>query len=300
MEKEKKVTKENFYKNPKSNILFFVGISFALIFVIAFVSITYAWVFSTQFSDISGVNIILGESQGLVMTINGNVSESININNYLGAAFSTFSLKEASSSNGRNLYLRDLNMYYDDVENIYENVTNISRDNIGILQLREAQIEDQNVSFIYFNLTLESVGDNRYLIFDDINSYIKDINNQPLDAVRASLTFIDGEYTETKIIGNRQEYATNYFTEAVYDVDSTTKVGYTTDQNVDTFSGYTGYTGTVFDSSKTLYYLESGQRINLVIRIWLEGGDPDCTNAIAGTFLNVSLYFDNIAESEVI
>ena len=297
MEKEKRVTQENLYQ-AKRNMLLTVGMSIVLIFVIAFASITYAWVFSSEFSDINGVNIVLGESQGLVMTINGNVSESININNYLGASFSTFSLKEASSQNGRDLFLRDSGMYYNDTENIYENVE-VARDNVGIIQFREAQMEDRNTGFLYFNFTLESVGDNRYLIFDAENSFIKDIANNALEPVRVSITFTEGSTTQTKIIGTRQEYSENYYTGAINSIDSTTKVGYAANQNVDTFYGYTGYSGENLDPTKTLYYLPEGLQINVVIRIWLEGGDPLCTNAIAGTLLNIALMFDNIAESEV-
>jgi hypothetical protein len=299
MEKLTQSTKELKQTNSNSKMLFYASISFALIFMLVFASVTYAWVFATQFSNIQGVDIILGESQGLVMTVNGNVSETININNYLGASFSTFSLKEASSSNGRDLYLRDSGMYYIDEENIYESV-DVARDNIGIIQFRDAQVEDQNASFVYFNIALESVGDNRYLIFDAANSYIKDIYNNPLDPVRVSLTFVEGETVETKMVGNRQEYFGNYYTEAIGSIDSLTKVGYSTNQNVETFAGYTGYNGATFDSNKTLYYLQDGHRVNLIVRIWLEGGDPDCTNAIAGSLLNIALKFDNLAESEVV
>ncbi|MGD9901243.1 MAG: hypothetical protein AB7S44_01755 [Spirochaetales bacterium] len=281
----------------KSNVSLLISLT--LILVVGIISVSYAWVFSTEFSDITGVNIVLGESQGLVMTVNGNVSESININNYLGASFSTFSLKEASSSDGRDLFLRDSGTYYVDEENIYEGI-DVASDEIGIIQFRDADLSDRNVSFIYFDLTLESTGDNRYLIFDDTNSYIKDISNNLINPVRVSLTFVEGESTTTKIIGNRQEYYGNYYTEAVSNIDSITKVGYTTDQDVETFAGYNGYEDSVFSASHTLYYLTNGVQIHVVVRIWLEGGDPLCTNSIAGSLLNIALQFDNIAESEVI
>jgi hypothetical protein len=301
MENEHKVMLKNMKPNHKINIrgLLPISISLMLALMITFSTITYAWIFSTQFSDITGINVLLGESQGLIMAINGNVSQSISINDYLGASFSAFSLKEASSSNGRDLFLRDSGMYYSDTENIYENIS-VARDEIGIIQFREAEITDQNTGFIYFNLTLQALGDNRYLIFNALDSYIEDTNDQAIEPIRVSLTFIDGENVETKIIGNRQEYYGNYSTESVDSIDSITKVGYNGTQDVETFSGYTGYNGEVFDEDRTLYCLQDGVVIQLVIRIWLEGGDPLCTDSIAGSLLNIVLKFDNIAESEVV
>lgn len=285
-------------KNLNTNILLSVGISFMLIITIAFATITYAWVFSSEFYGISGVNIELGKSQGLVMIINGNVLETININTYLGGSFSTFSLKEASSDNGRDLHLRDSGMYYDDEENIYDNV-DIARDGVGIIQFREANASDHNVSFLYFNLLLEATGQNRYLVFNADESYIKDIEGNLLYPIRISLTFVEGENIDTKIIGNRQEYVGNYHTKPVGEIDSVTKVGYNSTQNVETFNGYTGYENGEFNPEKTLYHFQENVPVNVIVRIWLEGGDPLCTNSIAGSFLNISLLFDNIAEEEV-
>lgn len=285
-------------KSKKGFQGFSLAISFLLIFMLAAATITYSWVFTTQFSDITGVNIVLGESQGLVMTINGNVEESISINNYLGASFSTFSLKEASSANGTDLYLRDSGTYYIDTEGIYDAI-NVAEDSIGIIQFREAALEDQNDSFIYFYLTLESSGDNRYLIFDDVNSYIED-TGVDVNPIRVSLSFDDGTTTTTKIIGNRQEYTGNYSSSPISSVDSITKVGYEGTHDVESFAGYTGYDGPTFDSNRTLYHLQNGVQTDVIVRIWLEGGDPLCTNSIAGSLLDISLQFDNIADSEVV
>ena len=274
-------------------------ISFALIFVIAFVSLSYAWVFSTYFSNIAGVNIALVESQGLIMTLNGEITQSIDINSYLGGSFSTFSLKEVSSSNGQDIYLRDSGTYYIDDDHIYDEV-DVARDDTGIIKFRAAEVADQNTNFIYFDLKIESTGDSRYLIFDSANCYIKDTSNNYIEPIRISLTFIEGASTNTKIIGNRQEYIGNYYTEAVTSIDSITKVGYTTTQNVSSFDSYNGYTNAVFDEDKTLYYLPQGVQVGVIIQIWLEGGDPLCTNSIAGSSLDVAMQFDNIAESEVV
>lgn len=286
-------------KNIRTNVLISISISVALIFMIAFASVTYAWIFSSQFSGIAGVNIELGKSQGLVMTINGNVQEVISINTFLGDSFSTFLLKETSSQNGRNLYLRDSGMYYDDAENLYDNI-DIGRDGVGIIQFREAEIADHNTSFLYFNLLLEATGQNRYLVFNAEESYIKDIEGNPLYPIRISLTFVSGQTTHTKIIGNRQEYYGNYYTKAISSIDSVTKVGYNANQDVETFNGYTGYEAGVFDETKTLYHFEENEPVSVIVRIWLEGGDPLCTNSIAGSSLDISLLFDNIGESEVI
>lgn len=289
----KKLKKSNF------KTVFSLSISFALILLLGLVSFTYSWVFATDFSDITGMNISLAESQGLVMSLDGQVAHSIDINAYLAGSLSTFALKEASSTNGRDLFLRDEGMYFNDVEGIYDGV-NVARDDVGIIQFRQASMGDRNTSFIYFNLNLEATGDNRYLIFDSANCYIEDISNQPVEPIRVSLTFVEGENINTYIIGNRQEYLGNYHTEAVTSIYAEDKVGYTSNQDVSFFSAYNGYTSSVFDSNKTLYYLEENTSINMIVRIWLEGGDPLCTNYIAGTELNVSLAFDNIAESEVV
>jgi len=300
MEKQK-LNKENniFLKNKKLKVILPLSISFGLVFIIAFISLTYSWIFSTYFSDIVGINLSLIESQGLVMIMNGEVTQSIDINAYLGGSLSTFALNEVSSSNGRDMFLRDVSTYYIDEDNIYENI-DVARDNTGIIKFREATSNDYNNSFIYFNFTLESTGDNRYLIFDSNNSFIKDDNFNSIYPIRVSMTFVDGESVATQILGNRQEYLGNYYTEAVSSIDNDTKVGYTTDQNVESFEAFNGYFGGVFDADKTLYYLEEGVQIGVIVRIWLEGGDPLCVDSMGGSSLNIALRFDSIAESEVI
>jgi|GEM_PF-6739617 hypothetical protein len=281
-------------KKKKMKILF-LSIAFLHLFLIAFVSVTYSWIFSTYFSDISGVNISLADSQGLVMFLDGNVTETIDINSYLGSSFSSFTLNEASSSNGQDLYLRDAGGYYIDDSNLYDSI-NVAEDNTGILQLRKASADDHNNSFIYFNLALESIGDNRYLFFDSLNCFIKDTSGVAINPIRVSLTFVEGENDSTFIIGNRQEFQGNYFTNAVSHIDSNTKVGFTTSQEVTSFGAYNGYSSGVFDSSKTLYNLQQNVRTSLIVKIWLEGGDPQTTDQIAGSSLDVSLKFDSLAQ----
>ena len=197
------------------------------------------------------------------------------------------------------MFLRDSGAYFYDEFNIYDGI-DVARDDTGIIRFRAAGSEDNNVSMIYFNFILESTGDNRYLFFDSVNSFIKDIDENLIEPIRVSLTFTEGTNVDTIIIGNRQEYTGNYYTDAVSNIDSTTKVGYTTTQNVSSFEGYNGYNNSVFDANKTLYYLEQGVQIGVVVRMWLEGGDPMCTNTISGSTVDISLRFDNIEESEVI
>lgn len=103
----------------------------------------------------------------------------------------------------------------------------------------------------------------------------------------------------TRVVGNRQEYIGNYHTQAVENIDSETKVGYVTNQNVNSFAGYNGYNNGVFDENKTLYFLQQDLNTSVVVRIWLEGGDPLCDDEISSSTLNIGLQFDNIEESEV-
>lgn len=289
---------KNNIKKQNLKVILPLSISLFLALIITFVTITYAWIFSTYFSDIRGINITLSDTQGLIMILNGEISQTIDINNYLGESFDTFSLKEASTSNGRDLFLRNMSTYYQDDEGIYDSV-NVARDDIGIIRFRPAVVSDRNNSFIYFNFTLQAAGTSRYLIFNSADSFIKDSLNQPMIPIRVSLTFDDGNNVATRIIGNRQEYLGNYHTQAVGSIDGSTEVGYTTNQNVSSFVGYNGYTAGVFDVNKTLFYLEENVNVNVTVRIWLEGGDPLCRDEIAGSSLDVSIKFDNIDESEV-
>ena len=291
-------TESIFLRDKKAKKFLPLGFSFILIFVLSFSSIAYAWVFSTYFSDIVGIDISLVESQGLVMMLNGEVTEAIDINAYLGGTLSTFALNEVSSANGRNIFLRDVSTYFLDEYHLYDEIP-VARDQTGIIKFKEATINDYNNSFIYFNFTLESTGDNRYLVFDSNNSFIKDSSYQPIYPIRVSMTFIEGTTTTTKIIGNRQEYLGNYTTEAVESIDEDTKVGYTGGQDVGSFESYTGYHESVFDPTKTLYYLPQDVQVSVIVRIWLEGGDPLCVDGLGGSSLNIALRFDNISESEV-
>ena len=279
-------------------VMLALSLSLFLAVVLAFVSISYAWIFSTYFSDITGMNIALSDSQGLIMIINGEVTQTISINDYLGEAFSEFSLKEVSSANGEDLFLRDMSTYYNDEAGIYDSVS-VARDDIGIIQFRPANFSDNNLSYIHFSFMLQAAGTNRYLIFDSVESFIKNTNGELMYPIRVSLSFDDGTTEVTKIVGNRQEYVGNYYTQAISNLDSYTKVGYTTNQNVNSFQGYNGYNGGTFSPAKTLFYLQQDVNVNVTVRIWLEGGDPLCRDEIAGSELDINLKFDNIDESEV-
>lgn len=141
----------------------------------------------------------------------------------------------------------------------------------------------------------------KYLVFDDSKSYIKGEDGQLNYAIRVSLTFGDSAEGQTKIIGNRSEFNGNFGTKAVEYVDPDTKVGITRGQSSGTFASYSGYDeNSNFNLARTLYYLEENKPINVTVRIWLEGGDVLCTDEIAASLLDISLFFDNIAESEVI
>lgn len=276
-----------------------LNLSLFLFLIIVLLSFAYSWIFKTYFSNIQGINIGLVESQGLIMYIDGTSTEAIDINTYLGETFSTFTLKEASSHNGRDIFLRESGDYYWG-DNTYDGF-DVARDNTGIIKLKPAVEQDHNVNFLYFSFVLQASGENRYLVFDDEKSFIKNEEGNPNYPVRVSITFGDTFDGNTVIVGNRTEFNGNFGTKSVEYIDPDTKVGITSGQTSGTFSDYSGYDEhSVFNPSRTLYYLEETTPINVTVRIWLEGGDLLCVDDIAATLLDISLHFDNIAESEVL
>lgn len=296
MKKQKNIAPST-EKVAKVKGLISLAFIFLLLVIIIMLPITYGWIFSTFFTDISGVNIGITESQGLIMQLDGNVASNIDINSYLGDAFNEFSLREASSVNGEDLFIRDLSGYYNGIDDIYQNA-NVARDpsNDEIMKFRKADDSDYNKTFIYFEFTLLAVDNDRYLIFNLPDCYIDGKNPNASSAIRVSLHLHDDEKEITHIVGKRAEYVGNYETKAIKNIDSNTQVGFESNQEVKTFEELSGYTADVFDSTKTLFYLKKDKPAQVTVRIWLEGGDPNCVDSISSSRLDLSLNFDSITK----
>ena len=50
------------------------------------------------------------------------------------------------------------------------------------------------------------------------------------------------------------------------------------------------------DTDKILFTIPANTRVPINLKIWLEGGDIDCTNALASTYLNVLFKFGSANE----
>jgi hypothetical protein len=262
---------------------------FTLIEVIVLLLIvSYAWFVDRSNPSIEESNIRVTSAEGLYIKLQPDSEARTSINlNQIVSQFSTFELKQVSSADAIDFYYVDFG----------QGLTEGDPRFVKIVPDINGQVNYTFYGYIDYDFYLqtEDFGKHVYLHRDTFLSGVAD------EAMRIALTIDDGTTETIHIFGDLAENGITdpFVTEAAVDE------GYFTFGNIDplltgpqivkTFDYFDGGRGAsdsdALNQSKVLYSMEPNSQIRVNVKIWLEGGDPDCDNSIASSYLDLRIKF---------
>lgn len=274
----------------KSFLKIILLIGFTVILIIS----SYAWFQDRSNPSISLSNIQVSAAEGLVIKLQPDSAarNTVNLNSVL-ENFNEFELKQVSSVDAVNFYTIDFN----------EGLTLTDPEFIKLPEVNGSvsqMIENGYIDFTFY-LQTEDYPKHVYVHKDT------SVTGPAYDALRIALTYPTGDNTTSTIIfgktpenGITDEYTTNaIITTGKFKFGNIPSSFYTT-QLVRNFSykdgGRSNSDSDTIDTNKVLFTIPANSRMAINLKIWLEGGDIDCTNALASTFLNVLFKFGSANE----
>jgi len=249
---------------------------------------TYAWFSDKSNPSISESNMRVSSSEGLVIKLapDSEARTSVNLNE-LFSDFNAFELKQMSSADAINFYTIDFGA---GLTNNLPKYVKITPETTGTINMEKYGCIDYN-----FYLQTEDFAKHVYFHKD---SYIK---GEAADSIRVAITVKNVDTDFKMIFGNiaengiTDEYRTKaVISEGEFDYTNTNNL-LVSDQVVYTFQSKDGgrevSDNDPIDLSKVLLTLQANSLIKVNVKIWLEGGDPDCDNNIADTNIDTLIKF---------
>lgn len=255
---------------------------------------SYAWFQDRSNPQINLSNIQVSAAEGLVIKLQPDSAARsvVNLNNMLDN-FDEFELKQVSSVDAANFYTIDFNegLSLTDPEFIL-----LPKSDGSVSQM----IENGYVDFNFY-LQTEDYPKHVYIHRDT------KVTGPAWDALRIAITYpTSSSSTATVIFGKTPEngITDSYTTKAIIKTGKFTfgnvPSGYSTNQLVRNFSfkdgGRSSSDSDNIDLNKVLFTIPKNSRMQVNLKIWLEGGDIDCTNALASTIINVLFKFGSANE----
>lgn len=246
---------------------------------------SYAWFADRSNPSIEGNDMQVAAADGLIIILDPDSAGQslVNINALINDV-DEFELKQVSSADANTFYTID-----------FGNGITLSNPEFVLVDTTQDMVTKGYVDFDFF-LATEEYPKHVYIHND---SYI---TGPGADAIRMSISVTDTESnSETIIFGTEAEngITNDYTTEAVITTGTFTygniPSNYVTNQLVRTFDYKDGgkwlNNDNPIDLNKTLVDIPAHSLVPVNIKIWLEGGDDDCDNTIASTYVDVLLKF---------
>lgn len=251
----------------------------------------YAWVEGVATPNITSSNMQLSSSPGLIMKLNGAITNTIDLNRYVQDNGSTLILSEASSADGKTIYLRD-------------NTSDAEGDEI---KLRDESIGDANVNYlsVHFTLTADNSRMKIWMKYDDSTetSCIADKltgDKDKAQAIRMSLAIrklddngnqVSGE--DIRIFSDLYESEPQTF-RGVADYDRSNSNLIDDDAQI-YMKPVLVYPLSYFNENNPWLELDKNQTAQITMKVWLEGTDANCIDEIAGSSILFRIYFASMA-----
>lgn len=284
----------------KNKARLIITVSMILAVIIVGGAVTWAWIEQSTLADIKGSSIELATAPGLIIKVNGNESHVINLNSYmLDMEDDPFVLAEASSVDGRNIYIRQ------------SSASGGGETNTGNIYVHLANEEDLNHRYIQLQFSMQADEKAHDIWFDPDQSHIKlaaalldDPNVSPnaANVIRISVDVsVEGGSNPgdrgTTIFANDK----TYYTYGISEIDQIT--GQIVDPDESLENRQTIYEFTDFDENQPWMHLDTDEVATVVIRIWLEGQDPNCLDyldgkIISGSTMDIKIRFQSDGEEE--
>lgn len=268
-------------KNKKTILIIIVILFMSFIITTA----SYAWFADRSNPSLMGDDMKVAAADGLVIILEPDSAGQslVNINNLINDV-DEFVLKQVSSADANTFYTID-----------FGNGLALSNPEFVAVDTTSDMVTKGYVDFDFF-LATEDYPKHVYIHKD---SYITGVG---ANAIRLSITLTDtSDNTQTIIFGTEEEngITADYTTKAVIQTGTFTygsiPEGFVTNQLVRKFDYRNGGRGLndedPIDLDKTLVDIPAASMVPVNVKIWLEGGDEDCDNTIASTFVDILLKF---------
>lgn len=257
--------------------------------IVILISISYAWFSDRSSPSISENNIKVSSAEGLVIKLqpDSEARTTIDLKELLND-WDNFQLSQMSSADGINFYTIDFGA---GLANNLPEYKLIHKSTDDLINMERYGCIDYN-----FYFQTEDIPKHVYFHKD---TYLR---GTAASAIRVALTFSKSGNSTTYVFGNVEEDGTlahPYITNAVIapgefdysDLDNEL----TSNQNVKTFTKYNGGRGESdseeIDLEKIIFTMEANSTMKVNVKVWLEGGDVNCTNEIADTTIDMLLKF---------
>ncbi len=252
---------------------------------------SYAWFSDKSNPSITQNNIKVSAAEGLVIRLTPDSAARTVVNlEEIFNDFSLFELKQMSSVDGLTFYTIDFGA---GLANNMPQYVLINPEADGHLNMEQYGCVDYD-----FYLQTENYAKHVYLHNDT------SISGAASDAIRVAITIRDENYDVLYIFGDTAEKGTTaapYTTRAVRAIgefdyfDTSTSSNLIGNQTVYTFDEKNGGRGTSDDASidlnKILLTIPANTTVKVNVKIWLEGGDLDCTNILASSTIDATIKF---------
>ena len=296
-------------------------IAFALVLVFLLSYATYAWMKRDWKPKIHQENVRIVAGSSLTFIFQEDNIDDIPINDLLG--MNEFTFKSVSNATGKSEHFFNLN--YGTQGEIYDTFNHLGfEDIVSDFDKYDNRYTALGRSCGYIELTFKIASAAEGEVYDKniylVNSYIDgvevagnadatNLNKKAAEAIRLSITLHEtATEAESTIIFaktatthkgiNNAEIGGIYMADGVERYDRTKNppelqtqiqnvhlaepISLTKTTTIKTFSSF---------STDPLFVLEKGTQRTITVRIWLEGEDPNCTNDIADSALNLLLQF---------
>ena len=273
-------------------------IIFRIILLISFTTIlfvaSYAWFQDNSNPSINISNIKVSAAEGLVIKLQPDSPGRTNVSlNSIVTDFDQFELKQVSSLDAKNFYSIDFN----------EGVALSTPEFYKLPDVNNSNSQMIENGYIDFNFYLQTESYPKHVYIHKDTS----ITGAAYDALRVAITYPVSTTTNSTIIfGKTAENGITdpYTTKAIITEGAFTygniPSNYYTNQLVRTFDNKNGGRATsdttIIDTNKILFTIPANTRMLVNLKIWLEGGDTECTNSIASTYLDVLFKFGSANE----
>ncbi len=269
----------------KKKISFIITI---LELVVLGVVASYAWFSDKNSPSISQEQLKVTSAEGLVIKLTEDSSARSNVGlNEIINDYDAFNLKQMSSADGINFYTIDFGA------GLAHNLPRF----VKIPTDRNNRLPMEEYGCIDYDFFLQTENMPKHVYFHK-DSYIA---GEASTAVRIEITVTDSLNDIMYIFGTTKEGITGfpYTTKAVIKegefIYNNIAAEYTDNQRVHTFDEFNGGRGlsddTSIDLDRILFTIPANTATKVNLKVWLEGGDNECTNTLADTASDILVKF---------
>lgn len=260
-----------------------------LLEICVLLSITsYAWFSDKSSPSINQNNIKVTSSEGLVIKLSPDTEgrTEVDLDEIIGD-IDNFELKQMSSADTKDFYTIDFG----------EGLSSADPKFILIPKEDNNHYNNKKWGIIDFDYYLQTEDFAKHIYLHKDTSFTGIASN----AIRIALTYNINGIEETLIFGDIKEDGTTYeYTTKAIQKTGTFKYNnidpsFITNQKVHLFSEKNGGRGNndndPIDLTKILLTLDANTIAKINMKVWLEGGDLDCDNTLASTYVDMIVKF---------